>query len=281
MAHASDTNPVQKVCRVLRVLSNPSPMRLAEIAETTALNKATVLRLLESLATEGFVRRDADGRRWTLGDEAAVLGIAMQRRDHVRDRARPWLVRLASLSGDTALLSTRSGIESVCIDREIGDYPIRANYLDVGSRRPLGVGGGSLALLAWLPDEEVRAVLDRIEPTLAQRYPRISRALIEREVRRARRAGHVLLLDVVVQRMGALAVPVFGVDRRPLAALSIAALSDRLSTRLDTLLPALREAADALSTGAGAWTGASTGPAAGPAVARAQVARGEARTERR
>lgn len=247
MANASDTNPVQKVCRVLRVLSTPQPMRLAEIAEATGLNKATLLRVLDTLAAEGFVRRDADTRRWTLGDEAAVLGIAMQRRDHVRDRARPWLVRLASLSGDTVLLSTRSGVESVCVDREFGDFPIRANYLDVGSRRPLGVGGGSLALLAWLPDDEVRAVLDQVEPALRARYPRISRALVEDAVAAARRVGHALLLDVVVERMGGLAVPVFGADGRPVAAISIAALSDRLSTRLDLLVPAMRQAADALS----------------------------------
>lgn len=254
MAHPSSTSPVQKVCRVLRVLSNPSPLRLSEIAGAAALNKATVLRLLESLAAEGFVRRDEATRRWTLGDEAGVLGIAMQRRDHVRDRARPWLVRLASVSGDTALLSVRSGVESVCIDREFGDYPIRANYLDIGSRRPLGVGGGSMALLAWLPDDEVRAVLDQVCPTLRRRYPRITRRLLEDVIQASRRSGHVLLLDVVVERMGGLAVPVFGGDGRPVAGLSIAALSDRLTSRLDLLLPAMRQAALALSAaGAPAW----------------------------
>lgn len=274
MANASDTNPTQKVCRVLRVLSTPSPLRLAEIAQASGLNKATVLRLLETLADEGFARRDADSRRWSLGDEAAVLGIAMQRRDHVRDRARPWLVRLASLSGDTVLLSTRSGVESVCVDREVGDYPIRANYLDVGSRRPLGVGGGSLALLAWLPDDEVRAVLDRIDPALKARYPRISRALLEDAVQRARRVGHVLMLDVVVERMGGLGVPVFGADGRPAAAISIAALCDRLTSRLDTLLPAMRQAADALS----ASRAAAPAPAPGGTI---RVGRPDAETAER
>ena len=82
---------------------------------------------------------------------------------------------------------------------------------------------------------------------MAGRYPRLSRVQIEAAVQRARRVGHVLLLDVIVERMGALAVPVFGTDARPVAALSIAALSDRLSSRLDALLPAMRQAADALS----------------------------------
>ncbi|HYF59694.1 MAG TPA: IclR family transcriptional regulator [Burkholderiaceae bacterium] len=247
MARPSDTNPVQKVCRVLRALSSPAPLRLADVAAATGLNKATVLRLLDTLVEEGFARRDPETRRYALGDEAAVLGIAMQRRHHVRERARPWLVRLAGASGDTVLLSTRSGVESVCIDRETGDYPIRANYLDVGSRRPLGVGGGSLALLAWLPDDEIAAILDEVEPTLAERYPRVGRRLIEDTIAESRRTGHVLLLDVVIERMGAVAVPIFGADGRPTAAISIAALSDRLQSRLDVLLPPMRQAALALS----------------------------------
>jgi DNA-binding IclR family transcriptional regulator len=267
MARASDTNPVQKVCRVLRALSAPAPLRLADIAQTTGLNKTTALRLLETLIDEGFVRRDADSKRYSLGDEAAVLGIAMQGRDHVRDRARPWLVRLAGLSGDTVLLSTRSGVESVCVDREFGSYPIRANYLDIGSRRPLGVGGGSLALLAWLPEDERRAVLDQIEPMLRIRYPRISRALIEDAVAQSLALGYVLLLDVVVERMGGLAVPVFGSDGLPVAAISIAALSDRLTSRLDLLVPAMKQAAAALSADAPAPARAGEPPAISRAAA--------------
>jgi hypothetical protein len=58
---------------------------------------------------------------------------------------------------------------------------------------------------------------------------------------------------------------VFGVDGRPVAAISIAALSDRLASRLELLLPAMRQAADALSA-----------PGAAPALAR-----GPARTVRR
>ena len=57
----------------------------------------------------------------------------------------------------SAVLSLPSGIESLCIDVEEGTYPIRANYLRVGSRRPLGVGAGSLALLAWLAYSRARS----------------------------------------------------------------------------------------------------------------------------
>lgn len=248
MRQRSATNAAQKVLRLLRVMSNPQPLRLADLASASGINKATVLRLLETLIEEGFVSRDEASRRYTLGDEALMLGIAMQGRDHIRDRARPSLLRLAALTGDTLLLSTRSGNDSLCVDREFGSFPIRASYLDVGMRRPLGVGSGSLALLAWLPDAEVEEVLTLIEPTLKKRYPRVTPALLRREVERARRQGYTMLLDVVMDQMGGIGVPVLGGDGRPVAAISLAALSSRITSRLGALAPAMRKAAQELST---------------------------------
>jgi DNA-binding IclR family transcriptional regulator len=247
MHQISDTNSAQKVCRILRVLSTPQPLRLADITEEAGLNKATALRLIETLIAERFVMRDPLTKRYSLGDEALVLGMAMQGRDHIRDRVRPWLVQLAALSGDTVLLSTRHGLESVCVDREFGSFPIRANYLDIGSRRPLGAGAGSLAILAWLPNPEIETVLNALEPMFKKRYPRISRKLLIQEIALARERGYALLLNVVVDQMGGVAVPIFGSDGKPIGAISVAALSQRITKRLHLLLPSLKKAGLALS----------------------------------
>ena len=247
MHQPSATNSAQKVCRILRVLSTPQPLRLADLCAESGLNKASTLRLLETLIEEGFVQRDAASKRYALGAEALVLGVAMQGRDHIRDRARPALVRLAALSGDTLLLSTRHGLESVCVDREFGSFPIRANYLELGSRRPLGAGAGSLALLAWLPDDEVDTVLNLLAPVFRKRYPRIGRELLMTEIALARQRGYTLLLDVVVDQMGGIGVPILGGDGKPIGAISLAALSQRISNRLPLLVPALKKAAAELS----------------------------------
>ena len=247
MHQTSDTNSAQKVCRILRVLSTPQPLRLADISEGSGLNKASTLRLLETLIAEGFVHRDATTKCYCLGDEALVLGMAMQGRDHIRDRVRPALVQLAALSGDTLLLSTRHGLESVCVDREFGAFPIRANYLDIGSRRPLGAGAGSLAILAWLPNAEVETVLSILDPVLRKRYPRITRQLLTTEIALARERGYAMLLDAVIDQMGGIGVPIFGSDGKPVGAISLAALSQRISTRLSLLVPALKKAGLQLS----------------------------------
>lgn len=242
MHQISDTNSAQKVCRILRVLSTPQPLRLADISDGSGLNKATTLRLIETLMSEDFVRRDPTTKCYSLGNEALVLGMAMQGREHIRDRVRPSLVQLAALSGDTLLLSTRHGLESVCVDREFGTFPIRANYLDIGSRRPLGAGAGSLAILAGLPNAEVETVLNLLEPIFKKRYPRITPELLRTEIALARERGYAMLLDRVVEQMGGIGVPILGSDGKPVGAISVAALSQRISTRLSLLVPALKTA---------------------------------------
>jgi DNA-binding IclR family transcriptional regulator len=243
----SSTNSIQKVCRILKILSTPQPLRLTDISEASGVNKATAMRLLETLIEEGFVERDERKKVYSLGEESATLGIAMYGRNHIRHRARSALLRLADISGDTVLLSTRSGCEVVCIDREFGNFPIRANYLDIGMRRPLGIGAGALAVLAWLPDEEVDSILELNKPFLSRNYPRISPSLIKDAVHESREKGFAMLLNVVVDQMGGIALPIIGMDGRPYAALSIAALTHRIESRQEMLVAAIKKEAQQLS----------------------------------
>lgn len=243
---ASAINSVQKSCRILRSLTEPRVSRLSEIAGQAGLNKVTTLRILEVLCREGFIRRDDKTKTYSLGNEVFILAAALRDRDDLRARARPSLVRLAATSEDSVLLSVRSGgTESVCVDREVGSFPIRANYLDIGSRRPLGIGAGAMALLAWQPQAEIEAILPLVEQRLPQ-YPNISLAWLKSEIARSRERGYTVFLNMLVERMGAVGVPILGPDGTAVAAISIAALSDRLSSRMDQLVGMLKREAEAI-----------------------------------
>lgn len=226
--------------RVLRVMSEAGSTRLTDIAAAAGLDKATALRLLDVMVRDGFVTRDAQSKQFSLGPELMVLGAAALRRFDPRLLAQPSLLRLTGMFEDSAVLSIPSGVESLCIAVEEGTYPIRANYLRVGSRRPLGAGAGSLALLAFMPDAEREAALEILATQLPARYPRISMALLHERIAAARERGYVVLLDVVVERMGGIATSILDPDGRPVAALSIAALSDRILAREAALAQALR-----------------------------------------
>lgn len=239
------TATVERALRLLRALSELGSARLTELAGITGLDKATAWRLLETLVSQGFVARDSRWPRsksYALGAEFLVLGAAALQRFDPRPLVRPSLMRLSAAFEDSAVLSIPSGLETLCIDAHEGSYPIRANYLHVGSRRPLGVGAGSLALLAWLPQEEREAAIALIAPQLG-RYPRITEALLRERIAAARACGHAVLLDVVVERMGGLAVPILSASGRPVGALSVPALTERITEREEALARALKREA--------------------------------------
>jgi DNA-binding IclR family transcriptional regulator len=236
------TSSVQRACSILRVMSDSRNSRLTDIAHAAELDKATTLRLLEVLTRNGLVQRNPVNKQYSLGPEVFVLGAAAAARQDLRPVARPSLIRLADLFEDSTMLSLPRGAESVCVDVQSGSYAIRAQYLEAGSRRPLGVGAGSLALLAWLPDEEITALLPLIVQRLSP-YPRMTEKIIVRSIEQARKQGFSTMFDVLIDRMGGIGVPILGPDRRPLAALSIAALTDRIRSREQSMAEALyREA---------------------------------------
>jgi DNA-binding IclR family transcriptional regulator len=162
--------------------------------------------------------------------------------------ARPGLVRLAAATGDTVYLSVRDGDEAACVDRCTGCFPIRTLTLDIGDRRPLGVGAGSMALLAFESDDEIARVL-RVNSLARQDYPGFDDDTLTRMIADSRRRGFVFNDGRIVSAMTAVGVPVCDAEGRVLAALSIAAIRERMAgERLGELASLLRDEALELST---------------------------------
>jgi DNA-binding IclR family transcriptional regulator len=239
-------NAIQKVCAILRVLAQRSPLRLTEIADATSLNKATTLRILASLIEEGFVSRVAGAKTYELGQEARVMAVGARRSVDIAELAQPSLLRLSEKSADTALLSVRSGVEALYLARSVGSHPLQPNYLQIGSRRPLGVGAGSLALMVWLPDAEIEAIIEVIVPRLLK-SPRITPKYLRERIVAARKHGHTVLIDAAYPGMGGVGVPIRDDTGEVVAALSIGASSDRIRRREVELAEMLKKEAQVLA----------------------------------
>lgn len=238
---------IQKTCRILATLTDPKRTRLTDISEAAGLDISTTLRILKELEAENFIERDPETKHYFLGPQVYVMHNAMVAGIDIKAAARASLIRLALQFGDTVILSVLTGWESVCVDLCLGDYPIRANYLDIGSRRPLGIGAGSLALLAALPEQQQSAVLPRVHQHLEKHYPNYSPEQLDAERERTEKQGYALLLEVVVQKMGGLGKVIYSPAGVPVAALSVAALSERIQSREKELAAALTHEAKLIS----------------------------------
>ena len=134
---------------------------VGDLARSADLTRPTAHRLLSALRQEGLVDRDDATGRWLPGPELYLMGTIAASRFDVTSVARDIVRSLAVRTEESAFLSVRRGDETVCLVREDGSFPIRSFVLSEGVRFPLGVASAGLAILAFLPPDEVDAYLDR------------------------------------------------------------------------------------------------------------------------
>ena len=151
--------------------------------------------------------------------------------------------RLAHTVGETVYLVQRSGDEAVCIDLVEGPTPIRVVTLEVGSRRPIGLGAGGLAILAALPPEEERRVLGRVGEKIERDWSFPADAL-RKALQRARAEGHSTIVNRITVGVTAIGRSFNDSLGHVFGAVSVAAVNGRMTpSRQQALRPALVTAA--------------------------------------
>ncbi|MCD2514344.1 IclR family transcriptional regulator [Comamonas endophytica] len=250
----SGTQSIERVVLMLRIVASRgrAGMRIGEITATSGLPQSTCFRMLHRLEIEGLVARDPRTRKFYLGPLLHELGLLARPRYRLSELCDAALQKLAEVTQDTIYLSERSGLEAVCTHRALGDYPIKSLALDVGIRRPLGVGAGGLAILCALPPEEAESIIDTNAPKY-EKYGFITAAYLREAIKVGREKGYAFLDSVVTPGTAAIGIA-FPPDN-PIAALSVAAISGRLeSHRRDEVArlmrPQIRAICDAMSKSA-------------------------------
>lgn len=246
---SDSAEPLSSLRRALGLLrlvgaTDAGGIRLKDLAEQGGCSQPTAHRALQDLAAEGFVEQV--GKRYRLALDFFVLAARAGQAGGLRDLAKPVLLRLSATLTDTIFLLVRNGYDAVCLDRIEGPFPIRSFTGDIGGKVPLGLGQGSLAILAHLPEAEREAVIRFNVPRLLDRGF-LDEAALRVALEAARMQGWVNLNTGLIPGMAGLGVPIFDAQGRVVAALSVGTLADRLRPeRLPGVVAILKAEAAAL-----------------------------------
>ncbi|WP_437623120.1 IclR family transcriptional regulator [Sorangium sp. So ce1151] len=142
---------VDKAVRALEALrEGGGSASLAELAERVRMPKATLHRLLASLAAHALVEQDGEGR-YRLGVGLIRLGLGAQGLDPVARVARPELERAARAFGETFFLVAARAGRLVVLDKAEGTGLLRAAPT-VGAEVPVDVTASGRLYLAHGPE---------------------------------------------------------------------------------------------------------------------------------
>jgi DNA-binding IclR family transcriptional regulator len=239
---------VQRAFAILRALAATQAQggRVTHIAKATGLTQATTPRQLQSLVAERVVEQDASSKLYRLSIDFFALAALAGNTMDLRALCRPSLLRLCASLGDTIFLLVRSSFDAICLDRSEGPFPIRSFTGDIGGRVALGVGQGSLAILAFLPEAEREEVIRYNLPRVRE-FGVLDEVYLRTEIDKVRELGYAGRNTGLLEGMAGVGVPVLDREGRAVAALSVGTISARLSAdRLPTVVDLLKREATAI-----------------------------------
>lgn len=150
---------VDRAARVLHLLaSGPPSLSLGEIAQGTALAKATAHGLLRTLEQTKLVRQDPTTGRYSLGVAVLELSNAYLGGSPLRARAVLAASRLGSETGEKVWVTELVADRIVVVHHHLGAQEGIAS-LDVGASIPWYATAFGLAIAAHLPARELTALL--------------------------------------------------------------------------------------------------------------------------
>lgn len=252
---AGENRNLARVTAILEAVAGAAQagLRLVDVVEHTGLGKTTAHRILAGLVAEGLVEQDEETGRFYIGTRILSWATAARERFSFARLAEPALERIAQQTQDTIYLVARAGNEIVCLDSREGSFPIKVLTLAVGDRRPLGIGAGSLAILAALGNDEIDRVFEINRAALAN-YT-FDEVRLRQMIRDTRRNGyaynnlHVLPGLENLTDMAGIGVPICRRDGAPVAALHLTGVTSRLDgARRDNLVAGLVKEAREIET---------------------------------
>jgi DNA-binding IclR family transcriptional regulator len=226
-----DRQFVEALARGLEVLRAFAPNQALlgnqEIARATGLPKPTVSRLTHTLTKLGYLTYSPRLGKYQLGTPTLALGYAVLSNMGIRQLARPLMQELADHAGASVALGSRDRLSLIYVEYCRSNAAVTLR-LDLGSRVPIATTSMGRALLAALPENERRHLMEFIAEREPERWPRI-RAGIERGLADYARRGFTLSIGEWKSDVNAVGVPLIPADGSPIVAFNCGAPSFQLS----------------------------------------------------
>jgi DNA-binding IclR family transcriptional regulator len=236
------------------IVESEAPVSVSEMGARFGLPKATVHRICVFLERRGFVQRELDGKRFTIGPHLIDLAHRTARASFKLASRHAILQALAERIGETCNIGILDRDRIVYIDRVEANWPLTIQFR-TGSAVPLHCTAIGKLFMAHMPADQVEKMLgsapmQRFTETTLTTIP-----AVQRELERIRSQGFSIDNEEYLGGVICVAVPILDPQGRICAALAMQAPRARMNlNEMQKHLPALRKAA--LQVGQALYTSA-------------------------
>ncbi len=223
MNETAETQSVQVLDRafaILELVSASGSMSLKDIYTKLGINKASTLRIVNSLVSNGYLERDQRGY-YSLSFKTYEVGIRAVRRVDYITFIRETLDHLADELGVVAQFSVREQNELLCIESFDSTSSNFSIYTRVGIRSQLYATSAGKAILSTYTDDEIKAVWDKMNVRIYTANTIISFEDLMKNIYETRQRGYALDLEESELGLFCIGTPLLNASKKAIGAISL------------------------------------------------------------
>ena len=203
--------------------------KIGDLSTSLGLNKSTVSRTMATLASEGFVYKDPESKKYRLGLSILSLsGIVNSNMDIYRE-SQPILNKLVETIGETAHISVLDNFEVIYLQKVDCNHPVRF-LTHVGRRNPPYCTSSGKVLLAYSNEEVVETIISKgLKKFTKNTITDPDKLRVH--LSKIRDTGYATSFDEFFEGVTTIAAPIFDYQGKVIAALSVVGPKQRIQTQ--------------------------------------------------
>lgn len=220
MKNSTTLSSVENALRVLNSFSTHNPEKgITQLSNELNLAKSTISRLIKTLHLYGYVKKDEQTRKYSLGTKILSLyGSFMSKLEIVKE-AHPFLVALAKETSEAVQLAELEGSNVIYLEQIKSAFPIEI-FAHIGRINPIHCTSSGKLLLAYQEDSVIDDILNvKLEKFTSSTI--IDFETLKKELQGIKKLGYSYIENEFIDGIVSIAAPIRDHNKNVIAAVSL------------------------------------------------------------
>lgn len=212
----STTRSIDRALEILECfLYHGKNLSLMEISNVTNLSSSTAYRIISALQEKGFVKKNEDDKKYSLGYKITELGklCNVNLNNGVKYIAKPYMMDLSIKYNEDVRIFIVDGDHKLCIESVDSTRSLR-HIMNVGDKHILFKGAPGKVLLAHMDKSNRKSILENTTIT-------------DEVLQKIRDKGYAISIGEKEEGLVGIAAPIFDMSQNVIAAISLSGPSTR------------------------------------------------------